>query len=142
MYYVYSTTARAMKLTKSLDIALLLLVRLALRPRLARSAALSAALDVPPSHVAKVVQTLARGGVLRTRRGKGGGIELAKPPSKILLSDVFTLMEGPLGLLACIRDKRICALTSTCRFRRKIIETQKAIIRIFQATTVADLIPR
>jgi len=142
MYYVYSTTACSMKLTKSLDIALLLLVRLALRPRPDRSAALSAALDVPPSHVAKVVQTLARGGFLRTRRGKGGGIELAKPPSEILLSDVFTLMEGPLGLLECIRDKRICPLTSTCRFRRKIIETQEAIIRIFQATTVADLMLR
>lgn len=64
------------------------------------------------------------------QRNDGQGrqdLELAKPESEILLSDVFTLMEGPLGLLECIRDKRICALTSTSRFRLKIIETQKTV---------------
>lgn len=67
-----------------------------------RSHELSDTLDLPPEYTAKVVQTLARRGLLHGYAGKGGGYLLSKPPKHISVLDILEAIEGRLQLSACI----------------------------------------
>jgi Rrf2 family nitric oxide-sensitive transcriptional repressor len=131
-----------MRLTKSLDIAVMILLHLAAGKRRSNARALSAALKYPANHVAKIIQTLSRGGYVRTHRGKGGGIELAKSPEKIFLSEILNLVEGRVRLMECIVHKKACPRSPRCRLRLKLTEVQDGIIKIFKSTSVADIVPK
>ena len=50
--------------------------------------------DFSIHHVAKIVQKLARAGLLDTSRGGQGGIRLKKPPEEISIYDVYAAIEG------------------------------------------------
>ena len=57
---------------------------------------------VSQHHMAKVVNQLARLGYVRSIRGIGGGIELARQPEEILLGKVVEAFEGNMHLLDCV----------------------------------------
>ena len=50
---------------------------------------------VSESHVAKILQSLARARVVVSTRGVGGGFQLAKPAQDITMLDVVEILEGP-----------------------------------------------
>ena len=45
------------------------------------------------NHLTKIMQRLARGGLIETRRGGGGGAVLAKSPSEITIGTIVRLLE-------------------------------------------------
>lgn len=129
-----------MKLTKSLDISLRILLSLAEREGRQSARQLSDSLGFPFHHVAKILQTMARAGYVRTVRGKGGGVELARLPKKIILEDVIQSIEGPVYLMECTVNKDACLISSGCRLRIKIREAQENMMDVFRATSLSDLI--
>lgn len=129
-----------MKLTKSLDISLRILLALAEYKGRQSARRLSDTLGFPFHHVAKILQTMARAGYVRTIRGKGGGVELARPPKKIVLEDVIESIEGPIYLMECTVNDDACLISSGCRLRLKIREAQEKMMDVFRATSISDLI--
>jgi Rrf2 family protein len=72
---------------------------------------------IPPPYLAKVLTALARHGLIRSARGRGGGYLLARPPARISLLDVVACFEDvervphcPLGRHAPCSGKQPCAL--------------------------------
>lgn len=130
-----------MKLTKSLDVALRILLRLAEEKRRLNARELSQKLKIPFNHAAKVLQALSKGGYLRTIKGKGGGVELAISAKKIFLQDVIQLMEGPIYLMECTVNREACFMSPRCRLRIKLKEAQENMIDVFKSTSIADLVP-
>ncbi len=63
---------------------------------------------VSENHLAKVLQRLARVGLVRSTRGPKGGFMLAKPPEEIALLDVFEAIEGPLTTGCCLFGTPVC----------------------------------
>jgi Rrf2 family protein len=59
---------------------------------------LAGALDTNATFIRKIVSTLVEAGLLNSYRGKGGGIELAKRPTEISLSEIY---------LASTNDKKL-----------------------------------
>jgi Rrf2 family protein len=59
-------------------------------------------------HLAKVMQRLVRNGLVRSAVGPQGGFQLAKPPSRIKLMDIYQAIEGPLAEPGCLLGKPIC----------------------------------
>lgn len=57
------------------------------------------ALPVPT--VQKVVSKLTAAGLLRSTRGAGGGLQLARPAAAITLADIVEAVEGPIRLTPC-----------------------------------------
>lgn len=49
----------------------------------------------------KLVSILTKGGLLRSSRGTGGGITLARPAAAITVADIIEAVEGPIALTAC-----------------------------------------
>ena len=140
-YVLYILKRILLKLTRSLDIALTTLVQLAAAGKQLSAAQLAQTLGAPRNHVAKVIQLLARGGYVRTLRGKGGGIRLAKPAERIALQEIIDLIEGPVYLMECTVNSAVCPLSPSCRLEQKFREAQESMMKVFRSTTLADVLP-
>ena len=70
---------------------------------------------LPVPTVQKVVSKLTAAGLLRSARGAGGGLQLARPAAAISLADIVEAMEGPIALTSCVDGGRHdCALEGNC----------------------------
>jgi len=69
---------------------------------------------ISPTFLGKIVQSLAKAGILATRRGVGGGIALAKPVEDLTLLEVIEAVEGPLCINECLQTPTQCGLVQDC----------------------------
>jgi Rrf2 family protein len=65
-------------------------------------------LKVSEAHLSKVLQRLARAGLVKAVRGPRGGFELVKPGDETTLLEVYEAIEGPLEPQDCLFSERIC----------------------------------
>lgn len=61
---------------------------------------------LPQPTVQKLVSLLVRARLLRSVRGAGGGLQLARPAAAISLADIVEAVEGPIGLSSGIDGAR------------------------------------
>jgi Rrf2 family protein len=78
------------------------------------AAEIAAAVLVPKTFLAKVLQRLAKKGIVESVKGAAGGFRLAKAPSQISLLDVIEAVQGASVLNACAVDKTACSLSVSC----------------------------
>ncbi len=73
---------------------------------------------LPVPTVQKLVSMLTSAGLLRSVRGAGGGLQLARPAAAISLADIVEAVEGPIALTSCVEHgKQDCALEACCSAR-------------------------
>ena len=73
---------------------------------------------LPLPTVQKLVSTLSKAGLLKSMRGAGGGLKLARPAAAISLAEIVEAVEGPIALTACIEAGRHdCSLEANCSVR-------------------------
>jgi Rrf2 family transcriptional regulator, nitric oxide-sensitive transcriptional repressor len=94
---------------------------------------------ISADHVSKVVQQLAHAGMIRSERGRTGGIRLGRPPERITVWDVVELFEGPVALLECVQGGGSCVLRSDCRLQDLLARVGMQLVRELKAVTLADL---
>jgi Rrf2 family nitric oxide-sensitive transcriptional repressor len=94
---------------------------------------------VPRAYLSKVLQGLARGGIVQSTRGLGGGVTLARPPDKLTILEVVNAVEPiqrirtcPLGLAA--HGVRLCPL------HRRLDNALATVEEAFASTTLAEVI--
>ncbi|MFW6059449.1 MAG: RrF2 family transcriptional regulator [Phycisphaeraceae bacterium] len=94
---------------------------------------------VPAGYLAKILQTLARGGLITAQRGVHGGFMLARPATEISLLDV-------LDVVAPIQRIRECPLgipshgAQLCPLHRRLDETMAFAEARFAEANLADLL--
>ncbi len=130
-----------MQLTVQTDYALRTLMFLASRTERAKVADVAGLFGISTHHVAKVVNQLARYGYIRSVRGIGGGIELARRPDEVLLGEVIERFEGNLHLLDCIDKDNVCAIQSFCRLKGVLAEAERRQLEYLNGVTLADVSP-
>ncbi len=64
--------------------------------------------DVPAAYLAKIIQMLARAGLVRTQAGARGGVSLAVAPERVTLRQVIEAAEGPIHLNRCVVEPGTC----------------------------------
>lgn len=70
---------------------------------------------LPAPTVQKLVSRLTAAGLLRSSRGAGGGLKLARPAAAITLADIVEAVEGPIALTTCIdQERETCSLDACC----------------------------
>lgn len=73
---------------------------------------------LPVPTVQKLVSRLTAAGLLRSSRGVGGGLKLARPAAAITLADIVEAVEGPIALTACCEQGRHdCTIEHACTVR-------------------------
>lgn len=85
-------------------------------------------------HVAKVAQALAREGFINTRRGRSGGVELARPPEDIAIGQVVRALERGMQLADCGH----CELRNDCATSPLLAEALAAFLAVLDRTTLAE----
>ena len=106
-----------MRLSSMADYAVVVMAAAARHCGGARVAAaqLAAETGVPVPTVQKLVSRLSAAGLLRSSRGVGGGLTLARPAAAITLADIVEAVEGPIALTACVEQGRHdCTLEEAC----------------------------
>ena len=82
------------------------------------AAQLAAETGLPVPTVQKLVSVLTAAGLLRSTRGVGGGLKLARPAAAITLADIVEAVEGPIALTPCVENGRHdCGMESACTVR-------------------------
>ena len=71
---------------------------------------------LPAPTVQKLVSKLVSAGLLRSSRGAGGGLQLARPAAAITVADIVEAVEGPIALVECI-DSDECTMDEHCRVK-------------------------
>ena len=92
------------------------------------------------NHLMKVVQQLAAEGFVYSRRGKNGGIRLARAPESLSVGEVVRALEPNFGVADCMRSKKECLLVNVCRLRAKLAEASAAFLAVLDDVTLADLL--
>lgn len=129
-----------MRLTTFTDFGLRALMRIASDPDRAWSTIeIADEFDISRHHLTKAIAVLANAGILKTRRGGGGGATLAKPPDSIRLGDVVRLLERDQVLVECFKaTDNTCAITSVCRLKGFLGAAEAAFLTSLDAYTLAD----
>lgn len=93
------------------------------------------------SHLMKIVNDLARQGVLETTRGRGGGVRLLRRADDIRIGDVVRAAETDFRLVECFdEDRNTCNISPTCRLKRLMHTALSAYFRELDGVTLADLV--
>lgn len=98
-----------LKISEAASMGLHAMVLLAVDPeRLLNTKEAASLLDVSEAHLAKVLQRLARAGLVDSVRGPKGGFLLARQPSTITLLEVYEAIEGPIIARNCLFNTQLC----------------------------------
>jgi len=102
---------------------------------------------IPHKFLELILLELKKKGVLQSKKGKGGGYELSRPPDRITVGELVRTLDGPLAPLPCvsvIAYKRCdeCVDEMTCEIRSVMKEVRDTTARILDNTSLGDLITR
>lgn len=130
-----------MRLTSFTDYGLRMLMRMAGEPDRAFSTAeLARDFGLSRHHLAKIMQHLARAGLIGTRRGGGGGAMLARPAAEIRLGSVVRALEEGQPLVECFADARSpCAIDGRCRLKGRLRAAEAAFLAELDRASLADI---
>lgn len=124
-----------MHFTRHTDYALRLLLHLAANPQakgiIAEVAEVHA---ISRNHLMKVAQELAHGGFIATRRGRGGGIMLARPAEDIRIGAVVRFTEPGMALVDCAG----CRIAPACGLTGIFNQARAAMLAVLDSYTLAD----
>jgi len=130
-----------MAITRAADYAVRVMVYLACLPPQARvqRKALVHLSDAPGSFLSKVLQKLVMAGLVYSRRGSGGGFELARPGETISLLKVVEAIDGPLRLNLCVAGAPGCSRKLSCAVHPVWERAQAAVVQVLDGTSLAEL---
>ncbi|AEG00896.1 RrF2 family transcriptional regulator [Methylomonas methanica] len=130
-----------MQLTQFTDLSLRLLMYLARLPEpgMATIAEIADYHQISRNHLVKVANSLTNQGFIISTRGKGGGLQLARPAHTIGLGDVVRQTEQNMNLVECFdMPNNHCRLTRNCFLKASLYEAQRAFMAVLDKYTLAD----
>jgi len=130
-----------LKLTKKADYGLIALRHLAVRSERGSSSAKEIAdkYRIPLPLLAKILQKLARNGVLQSLAGTNGGYKLAREPRDISALEVIRAIDGPIILTSCFTSHGECDQSERCTVREPLKRIHEGIIELLATTSIADI---
>jgi Rrf2 family transcriptional regulator, cysteine metabolism repressor len=98
--------------------------------------------NISLKYLEQVIVPLRTSGLVKSARGSKGGYFLAKHPSEIYLKDLVESLEGPLNLIECLKDPKVCENVPYCITRDIWKEVSEAIDGIFHSLTLEEMVHR
>ena len=136
-----------LRLTKKADYGLMALKYLAEQPSQAPQAQhaqsakdIAQAYHIPPPLLAKILQTLARAGLLVSHAGTNGGYALARPATEISAFEVIRAIDGPLFITSCITIHGTCDLAGHCTIKEPLRKVNDSIKDLLSNIRISDLV--
>jgi Rrf2 family protein len=100
---------------------------------------------IPIKFLELILLNLKSVGLLTSKKGKGGGYELSRPPSTVTVGSLIRMMEGPLAPLSCASETAFapceeCPDVEGCGVRIIMRRVRDAMADVLDKTTLADLL--
>ena len=130
-----------LRLSKKADYALMAMKHLATRPDAASASAREIAeqYDIPVELMAKVLQRLARRGLLTSQQGTRGGYRLSRSTAAISVADIIQAIDGPLTVTACSTEAENCGQFSKCSVRDPLWRIKDRILSALATCSLAEV---
>jgi len=98
--------------------------------------------QIPEKFLQGILLDLKRRGIVRSKRGLGGGYQLARDPASVNFGEVIRILEGPLALTPCVsltayQRCEECADERTCGVRLVMKVVRDETARILEGSTLA-----
>jgi Rrf2 family protein len=103
--------------------------------------------QIPRKFLELILVELKQHGMLKSRKGRGGGYCLAKSPAEISLADVLRITDGPLAPVPCLSKTGYercdeCRDEVSCAVRLGFKDPYGEYVRSLENTTLADMVER
>jgi Rrf2 family protein len=130
-----------LRLSKKSDYALMAMKHLAVRSDSASASAREIAeqYDIPVELMAKVLQRLARRGLLISHQGTRGGYRLARSASAISVADIIQAIDGPLTVTACSTEAENCGQYAKCSVRDPLWRIKDRILSALSTCSLQEV---
>ena len=92
---------------------------------------------IPQELLAKILQRLAKQGLIVSQNGPKGGYTLSRRPVDITVGEVIRALEGPINIVSCLDGD--CAQIERCSLRRPVHKLQAAISQVLDTMSLAEL---
>jgi Rrf2 family protein len=102
---------------------------------------------LPKKFLELILLELRNGGLLESKKGKGGGYSLNRTPDLISVGNVMRVVDGPLAPLPCVSQtayKRCeeCVDEVACGLRMVMKQVRDETASILDGTSLSDVIAR
>lgn len=94
---------------------------------------------IPSELLAKILQRLAKQGLIVSQNGPKGGYVLARRASEITVAQVIRALEGPINIVECLEGDSECPQMANCNLRRPVQKIQAAITEMLDSMSLAEL---
>src|SRR5262249_10724415 len=130
-----------LRLSKKADYALMAMKHLAMRTDAAAASAREIAeqYDIPIELMAKVLQRLARRGLVTSHQGTRGGYRLSRAASAISIADVIQAIDGPFTVPACSTEAENCGQYAKCSVRDPLWRIKDRIVSTLSTCSIQEI---
>jgi Rrf2 family protein len=99
---------------------------------------------IPKKFLDTILGELRNAGFVNSKKGKGGGYTLAKPPQHIMVGHIIRILDGPLAPIQCASKSSYrrcddCDDEGRCGVRLLMLEAREAIAAVLDNRTLADM---
>ncbi|MBB5039490.1 RrF2 family transcriptional regulator [Prosthecobacter dejongeii] len=139
-----------MKLSRKAEYAMRALLAMARSPEISTFSIQDIAANerIPLKFLEQILLVLKNGGLLRSKRGVGGGYQFQKAPLRITLGEIVQLIDGPFEPIHCATmidqpgAKCECGIPGGCGLGQVFGNLRNDVNAWLQATTLADVLER
>ncbi len=131
-----------MRLTKHSDYALRVLLYTATHAEaLVSTEEIATAFGISTNHLVKIINNLGKQGLLEVKRGRRGGLRLARAPEEIVIGEVVRVTEPDFHMVECFDgETNTCPISSACGLIAPLEEATEAFLGVLDGYTLADVI--
>jgi FeS assembly SUF system regulator len=131
------------RLNRMTDYAVVVMTQMAQAPEIVHTAPqIARETGVPLPTVSKLLNALARDGLIASQRGASGGYALTRTADDINIAEIIQALEGPIALTACVdQSAEHCDVESLCPMRGNWNKVNEAIRTALGGVTLADMAP-
>ena len=130
-----------MQLTRAADYAVRVMIHLASQPEgtVVSKSVLADASGAPESFLSKILQAMARAGLIQARRGVEGGFFLQERGAQASLLDVVESIDGPVAVNVCLNTGIFCERIHECPAHNVWQRAQQAMVEVLREATIAEM---
>ncbi len=94
---------------------------------------------VPQAYLAKVLHNLGAAGLVRSQRGLGGGVSLARPPADVTILQVVNAVDPIRRIHSCPLELKVHGIR-LCPLHRRLDNALALVEDAFRQTTLAEML--
>jgi len=96
--------------------------------------------DITPAFTRKILQRMAKKGIVGSRRGPKGGFFLRRKPTQISIHEVMETVQGKFKVNLCILNAALCRRSGYCVIRQDLLNLQGTIVDYLKSATLGAML--